>query len=240
MIRVASLTVAGLILTTAAAQAQTAPSTAPAAGAQASAGAAPTAGATVYGSDGQPLGTVDSVTGSAVVLNTGTAKVAVPPTSIGKGAKGLTMAMTKQQLDAAQAQQQQQTAAAVQSKLTPGTTVLGLNGAQAGTIKAADAQYVTLTVSSNGRDAKLPVSGFSANAQGQVVIGMTAEQLTTATGGAAGGTAATTTTTSTAAPAGSAADTGMSSAAAPTSTGTPATATQTTTTSTSTTKKSKR
>lgn len=173
------LLAAGLMIAPAIASAQTAPA-APAAG-QA---AAPAVGDTVYDSTGATMGTVEAVTPQAVVINTGTAKVPVPPTSVGKDAKGWHMAMTKADLEAAaqqaQAAQQQQ----LKSALTPGAQVHASDGTTViGTVKAADDQFVTLT-SSSGREVKLPIAGFGAGPNG-VVVGMTAEQFNAAVGGAA-------------------------------------------------------
>lgn len=140
-------------------------------------------GATVYDPAGGVVGTVSSVTADAVVISTGAHDVAVPPASVGSGAKGPTMAMTKAQLDAAFMQQQDQAAAAMKAQLVPGAAVFGSDGAmQVGTIKAADAQYVTLTTPKG--EAKLPIAGFSTGPKG-LVIGMTAAQLSAAIGGAA-------------------------------------------------------
>lgn len=186
--RTLALTIGSLMMVPAAAlaqQAQTAPA-APAAGASATAAAtAPTVGATIYDSAGVALGTVASITPQAIVLNTGSAQVPVPPASIGKTDKGFAMAMTKADLDAAVAASQAQAQAAVTAKLTPGTAVTGMQGAALGTIKAADAQFVTLTTAKG--DVKLPVKGFSVNPSGQVVVGITADQLAAATAGASAG-----------------------------------------------------
>ena len=146
--------------------------------------AAATVGATVYDTTGGVVGTVSSVTPDAVVISTGTHDVAVPPASVGAGAKGPTMAMTKVQLDAAFVQQQDQAAAAMKAQLVPGAAVFSSTGdTQVGTIKAADAQYVTLTTTKGG-EAKLPIGGFSTGPKG-LIIGMTAEQFNAAVGGAA-------------------------------------------------------
>ena len=185
--RTLALTIGSLMMVPAAAvaqQAQPAPGAAPAAPApSASTGAtAPTVGATIYDSAGVALGTVASITPQAVILNTGTAQVPVPPASIGKTDKGFAMAMTKADLDAAIASSQAQAQAAVKAKLTPGTSISGLNGATLGTIKTADAQFVTVTTAKG--DVKLPIAGFSADASGKVIVGITAEQLAAATAGA--------------------------------------------------------
>lgn len=190
--RTLALTIGSLMMVPAAAlaqQAQTAPA-APAAGATATASAtatAPTVGTTIYDSAGVALGTVASITPQAIVINTGSAQVPVPPASVGKTDKGFAMAMTKADLDAAVASSQAQAKAAVQAKLTPGTSVSGLNGATLGTIKAADAQFVTMTAAKG--DVKLPIAGFSADASGKIVAGITAEQLAAATAGATAGAA---------------------------------------------------
>lgn len=171
--------IAALLLTPVAAFAQTAPA-APAAGAPAA--ATPTPGAAIYDSAGVQIGTIESVTPQGAVVATGSAKVTLPLTAIGTGTKGLSIAMTKAQVDAAAAQAQAQAASAVKAQLVPGATVYGAGGTQVGTIKAADAQFVTLTTAKG--EVKLPVAGFGAGPNG-VVIGMTAAQLDAAISGAA-------------------------------------------------------
>ena len=188
----AAVAAAGLIPSIA--SAQTAPATAPAAGAQASATASVATGATVYDTSGGVVGTVASTDGTNAVIDTGTNKAAVPLTSLGKGAQGPVLAMTKAQLDAAAGAQQQQASAAFRSQLVTGASVYGSGGTKLGTIKAVDASMVTLTTDKG--DAKLPIAGFGPGPQG-VTIGMTAAQLSTAMGAgtsAAGADASTSTT----------------------------------------------
>jgi preprotein translocase subunit YajC len=145
-----------------------APATAPAAG------AVVTTGATVYDTSGGVVGTVESTDGTNAVVNTGTVKAAIPLTSLGKGAQGPVLAMTKAQLEAAAGQQQAQASADFKAKLVPGATVYGTGGTQLGTIKSVDASGVTLTTADG--DAVLPVTGFGPGPQG-ILLGMTAEQL---------------------------------------------------------------
>ena len=191
--RTLALTIGSLMMVPAAALAQQSTPAPGAAAPAASAATAPTVGATIYDSAGVSLGTVASITPQAVILNTGTAQVPVPPASIGKTDKGFAMAMTKADLDAAVASSQAQAQAAVKAKLVPGTAVSGLQGAPLGTIKSADAQFVTLTTTKG--DVKLPIAGFSADASGKVIAGITADQLAAATAGASANA-----TTSSAAP----------------------------------------
>lgn len=146
--------------------------------------AKPAVGATVYDQSGAMVGTIASMTASAVTIDTGTHKVPVPPTSVGTNAKGVVMAMTKAQLDAAYEQASAQAGAQLKAKLVPGTPVNSLHGAATiGTIKMADDQFVTVTTAKG--DVKLPVNGFSTDAQGRVIVGLTADQFNAAVGGSA-------------------------------------------------------
>lgn len=161
------------------ATAQTAP--APAAGAAPATGAAPAAGATVYDTAGGVVGTIEQITPQGAVVSTGTNKVTVPLASLGTSPKGPLLAMTKAQLDAAADQAKASASTDLKTKLVPGTQVNGSAGTPVGTIKAADAQYVTLTTAKG--DVKLPASGFGADASGKIAIGMTAAQLDAAIAG---------------------------------------------------------
>ncbi|MGK6319921.1 hypothetical protein [Sphingomonas sp. DT-204] len=172
------LFLAGIAATPAALAAQTAP-------APAQAAAAPAVGETVYDSTGAVMGTVEAVSPQAVVINTGAVTVPVPPTSVGKDAKGWHMAMTKADLEAAGKQAQAQQQAQLKTALTPGAQVRASDGTTViGTVKAADDQFVTLTSQAGGREVKLPIAGFGLGPSG-VVVGMTAEQFNAAVGGAA-------------------------------------------------------
>ena len=59
-----------------------------------------TTGATVVDSAGAPVGTIESVADDMAVIATGTAKVRVPVTALTAGEKGLTIGMTKAELEA--------------------------------------------------------------------------------------------------------------------------------------------
>jgi hypothetical protein len=59
------------------------------------------AGATVHDQKGGVVGKIESVDSEGAVVSTGTAKAKIPLSSIAKGEKGLTISMTKAELDAA-------------------------------------------------------------------------------------------------------------------------------------------
>lgn len=75
----------------------------PAADAGAAANADVTAGATVLDPNGGTVGTIESVEGDTAVLSTGSVRVGVPLSAISKGDKGLTIAMSKAEVEAAAA-----------------------------------------------------------------------------------------------------------------------------------------
>lgn len=216
--RIALIAGGCLSLIPATALAQTAPVTAPAA-----APTAPTVGATVLDSAGTPIGTIASITPQAIVLDMDGTKIAVPPASVGATAKGLAMAMTKASLQAAQAQQQAQAKAALQSRLVAGTAVSGIEGAAIGTIKANDGSLVTLTTSKG--EVKLPTNGFTMNQSGQVMIAMTEAQFAAAVSGATGAATGNTTATGNPATTTSTGITGTASTETMTPPATPATTT---------------
>lgn len=173
--------------------AQTAP------GRTAIATAKPVAGATIYDPQGLAVGTIETVSADAVVVNTGTNKVALPPDSIGTNDKGLVVATTKADLDAAAAQAHAASQAQLQAMLVAGTAIASSDGQPVGTVKTADPQYVTVTTS-GGVEVKLPANAFTLNQSGGLQIAMTAANFQAAVAGsgaapapdAAAGAAATT------------------------------------------------
>lgn len=141
-----------------------------------------TVGAAVLDVNGGSVGTVASVTGDIVVIDTGAVKASVPVTSLASSDKGVLIGMTKAELEAAAkgaaAGQQEQFLAS----LKPGTAVSDHNGGAVGTIEAVDAD--TVTVATPTAKAKLPKNAIAQGPNG-AVIGMTRAQLEAAAKGGA-------------------------------------------------------
>jgi hypothetical protein len=108
------------------------------------AGASLAVGATVYDPQGGEVGTIESVSGDSVVLNTGTNKATLPKTAFGSGSKGPTVNATKAQVDAAVAQAAAKATAARDAALVPGAAVHGKAGSPVGTVKEVTGDNVIL------------------------------------------------------------------------------------------------
>lgn len=102
------------------------------------------AGATVYGSDGNPVGTIQKVDNGVASLNTGAHVVGLPLDKFGKGAKGPSIAVTKAQLDQLAEQASAQAAAKVDTALVTGAAVVDTKGASLGTIDKVDGDTIVL------------------------------------------------------------------------------------------------
>ena len=137
----------------------------------------------VFGPNGGEVGTVESVSDAAVVVDTGTHKAALGTEAFAKADNGLSIMMTKVDLDAAVAKATADAKARLIASLTPGTEVKSVTGAAViGTIQGKDAEYVT--VDHEGQEVKLPVDAFLTQADGGVAITMTADQFEAAISGA--------------------------------------------------------
>ncbi len=59
------------------------------------------AGAAIRDQSGEPVGTIESVSGETAVVSTGAVRAEIPISSFGKDSQGLVLAMTRSQLEAA-------------------------------------------------------------------------------------------------------------------------------------------
>lgn len=139
------------------------------------------AGMNVVGPNGGEVGTVESVAGGAVVVDTGTNKAALGTDAFAKAENGLSIMMTKADLDAAIEKAAADAKAQLLASLTPGTEVKSVTGAAViGTIKESDAEYVT--VDHDGQAVKLPVAAFM-NKNDSISITMTEAEFDAAIAG---------------------------------------------------------
>ena len=134
-----------------------------------------TPGMKVSGPQGGDVGLVESVSNGVVVVDTGKNKAALPTSAFAKTDAGLSISMTKTDLDAAVEKAAADAQAKLLASLTPGTEVKSINGtAIIGTISDRDEQYVTVA-HGEGQEVQLPVASFMMQGEG-IAIAMTADQ----------------------------------------------------------------
>ena len=133
------------------------------------------AGATIYGPQGNEVGKVVSRTGDLVVVDTGKHSASLPAASFTSGAKGLAIGFTRDQLDAAVENAQQQAAAKLAAALVPGSAVTSSDGVAVGTVKEIDAEGI-VTVERESGTYRLAKSHFNHNGTG-LTLGITAQKL---------------------------------------------------------------
>jgi preprotein translocase subunit YajC len=141
------------------------------------------AGAKISDTAGGEVGTIASVDGDFIILKTDKHEVRLPKTSFTAHNGGFIMSMTRAQVNA----EVEKALASANEKIAPGAEVSGSQGGKVGTIDSADAEFVTVKLTS-GKLVRLPRSGVAPGPNG-AVVGLTVAELEAAAS-AAGSTAA--------------------------------------------------
>jgi hypothetical protein len=186
-----ALSPAGFAITASAQDAGAAPSSAPPSAPMPNATLA--VGTTIYGPTGDQVGTVETLTPDAVVVNTGTAKATLARSSFGTSTKGPTIGMTKEQLEAAVQQAKTQASSALDSSLTPGAPVRSKDGQPVGKIGSVSGDNVVLDRAAG--PVTLKKAMFATDQQG-LILGMTAAEFESAAHAATASNAGATKTSS--------------------------------------------
>lgn len=150
-------------------------------------------GATVYGNDGNPVGTVEAVANGIVTIDTGKHKAPIPANLVGTGEQGPSINATKDQIDAMMDAQVAEALAKRDAALVAGAAVISANGNPAGTLKEVDLAADAIILESPEGPVALKKEHFAVNAEGQLMALFTREQIASAaasaqsasTGGAA-------------------------------------------------------
>lgn len=134
--------------------------------------AAPAAGMQVTDPSGGVVGSVKSIQGDNVLVQTDKHEALLPKSSFTVNNGKLLFGMTQAQLDA----ELEKAMAAAQASIAPGATVKGLNGAELGKIDSVTDNAVLIALPS-GKKVQIAKNGVRGNADGTVTAGVTAEQL---------------------------------------------------------------
>ncbi len=138
-------------------------------------------GATIYGSDGNAVGTVAEVTGEVVVIDTGKHKAPVPLAMIGDGDKGKSIAATRDQVDTMMDERIAEADAKRDAALVEGAAVVSIGGAPAGKLGAVDLAADSITFEAEGGSSfPLKKEHFAVNPQGQLMVLFSKDQIAAA------------------------------------------------------------
>lgn len=143
-------------------------------------------GAKIYGPDGAEVGTIQSVDGDAVVVNTGNLTAALPTSSFGKSEKGPTLGWNKAELEAAVTAANQEAANEMAAALVVGADVYSSDAVLLGKVESVEADNVVVELASG--PVSLPKAQMAMQAE-KLSFLATAADVQAAAAAAQGGTA---------------------------------------------------
>lgn len=142
-------------------------------------------GATIYGSDGNAVGTVAEVNDQVVVIDTGKHKAPVPVTMLADGEKGKTVGATKDQVDTMMDERIAEANAKRDAALVEGASVVSVGGRPVGTLGAVDLTADSIAFKAEGGSTfPLKKEHFAVNPQGQLMVLFSKDQIAAAAAGA--------------------------------------------------------
>ncbi|WP_427967997.1 hypothetical protein [Altererythrobacter sp.] len=139
------------------------------------------AGATVYGPEGNPVGTIESVANGQAVLDTGKHKVPLGLASFGEGETGPTITVTKVQLNQMMDQQVAAAAAKRDAALLVGASVVSADGQSAGMVKEINDETDAVVVEREAGLVTLKREHFAVDGSGALMALFTLAQIDGAT-----------------------------------------------------------
>jgi sporulation protein YlmC with PRC-barrel domain len=137
-------------------------------------------GATVYGNDGNAIGTVENVADGIVLIDTGKHKAPIPANLIGPGDDGPSINATKEQVDAMMDAQVAEALAKRDAALVAGSPVVSANGNPAGTLTEVDMTIDEIILESPDGPVAMKKEHFAVDPNGQLVALFTREQIASA------------------------------------------------------------
>lgn len=138
-------------------------------------------GATVYGPEGNPVGTIESVANGTATLDTGKHKVPLGVDAFGEGETGPTITVTKTQLDAMMDEQLAAAAAKRDAALVEGAAVVSADAQPVGAVKDIDDAMDAIIVEREAGLVTLKREHFAVDQNGQLMALFTLSQIDSAT-----------------------------------------------------------
>lgn len=140
-------------------------------------------GATIYGNDGNPVGTVAEVNEQVVVIDTGKHKAPVPVSMVFDGDKGKSVNATKDQVDTMMDQRIAEANAKRDAALVQGAAVVSAGGRSVGTLGKVDLAADRILLEVEQGALQLKKEHFAVNPQGQLTVLYSKDQLVSAAAG---------------------------------------------------------
>lgn len=148
-------------------------------------------GTTIYGSDGQPVGTVVEVNPQVVVIDTGRHKAPVPVSMLYDGRSGKSVNASRSLVDSMMDERIAEANAERDAKLMAGAAVVSAGGRAAGTISAVDLAADAIILDTPEGPLRFKREHFALTTQGQLMVLYSREQIAAAASGDAGNGSAT-------------------------------------------------
>lgn len=137
-------------------------------------------GATIFGNDGQPVGTVEQISEQVIIINTGKHKAPLPVSAFYDSDAGRSVNATKQQLDTMMDKKVAEDAAKRDAALVVGASVISFGGNSAGTLSEVDLAADKITLDSPDGPINLTKKFFTVDPDGQLKVLVTREQIASA------------------------------------------------------------
>ncbi|MCL9998266.1 MAG: hypothetical protein NBV68_02695 [Erythrobacter sp.] len=138
-------------------------------------------GATIYGNDGEAVGTVTEVNDQVVVIDTGKHKAPVPVGMVADGEKGKSVNATKAQIDTMMDERVAEANAKRDAALVAGAAVISVGGRPVGTLGAVDLAADSIDFKAEGGSVfPMKKEHFAVNPQGQLMVLYSKDQIAAA------------------------------------------------------------
>ncbi len=140
-------------------------------------------GATIYGNDGNPVGTVAEVDDQVVVIDTGKHKAAVPVSMLYDADAGKSVNATKDQVDAMMDERVAEANAKRDAAIVLGASVVSTGGRDVGKLTAVDLAADNIMLETPQGLLQMRKEHFMVNPQGQLAVLYSQEQIASAAKG---------------------------------------------------------
>lgn len=134
-------------------------------------------GATIFGNDGQPIGTVDQIDEQVVVINTGKHKAPLSVSALYDSEAGRAVNITKTELDTMMDKKVAEDAAKRDAALVVGADVVSYGGKPTGKLSSVDLAADSITLESPEGPVVLNKKHFIVDAEGRLKVLVTREQI---------------------------------------------------------------